>query len=169
MYPHKFDLKNDESKRKKTSPNRKYRKARNCKYESNMPNYLAAPEIISITSEPVENNIQDEQKVKQNLISEKLFSILRESPERITKKNWIKKAKKLGINIYEDNGDMKSLDKLLFHCRVMVKYVSETENCNEEEPMFKIKTLDEIADILDIEKRNKTRTELLEEIINVLQ
>lgn len=178
MDGYKSNFRNGETSSKYTSPNRKYRKARDCKYESRVPHYLPAPEIISLKSEEdkdvklIQENIESPQKninLGEDLISEKLFSILRESPDRMVEKKWRKRAKKLGVQIYDTNKVKKSLDVLLYHCQIMVQYVAEVEGMKKVEQPFKVTTIGEIADIFEIKKEGKTRDELLKEIFNSLK
>jgi len=151
------------------SPNRKYRKNRTCNYESKAPHYLPAPEIISLESKNGPGKVPSDspkkgEKTPDDLISEKIFSLLRESPDRVSEKVWKKRASSIGINTYNRDRSKKRLSVLLDNFKTAAEYLNEAEGF-EEERVFKISTIKEFAEILEIKTEDRKKEELYDEIL----
>lgn len=156
------------------SPNRKYRKNRTFNYESKTPHYLPAPELVRLSAPVAKKEANGKTKGEKTMnneavISERLISLLRESPDRVSEKLWRKRARTIGINIYNRDKSKKNLSELKNNLKAALEYIKESEGMSDKKlKIFKVSAVREFAEVIDITTGGKPRECLYNEILESL-
>ena len=154
--------------KRRSSPNRKYRKNRTYNYDSKRP--------VPIVKNNINYKNTDSEEIRKhinsNLISQELFSILQESPEQVSQKKWRKRAKICGIDLFRTDGNAKTSYELKKNFELMIEYINKLEDfekADSDYKIFKVNTIKEIADVLKIPIDGQTNSELLIKIKQSLE
>ena len=169
-----------------TSPNRKYRKRRDCNYESQLQNFNLAPHIIEKPSSPPgapaaspepraegEDPRLREIELNKELISQQLYALLQKSPNGSGDqgRRLRHKARLCGITT-RSNGKVKTEEELMENFKLVLQYISEldkfkvvTGSVRPEDKIFAVHGLAELAQIFGISVEGKSSEDLQGEIL----
>lgn len=172
-----------------TSPNRKYRKKRDCNYESQLQNFNLGARIIedppsppTTTGAPVVSPLARGQKedprlreieLNKEIISQQLYALLQKSPDdaRDQRRRLRSKAKLCGITTHI-NGKVKTGEELMENFKLVLQYISEldkfkvaTGSVRPEDKIFAVHGLAELAQIFGISGEGKSSADLQGEIL----
>jgi len=165
------------------SPNHKYKKNRDYNYESRE---ISTQEILIIESQKyLENEVEKNLEKNQKLISERLFSLLKESPPGSPKKLDTKRESGYKIDLYNiaeicgitsyKGEELKSELVLVENFKVMAEYIYSLEKLGKisgkiknKYKIFKVNNIRELGKIFGVEVEGKEVEDIYNEICEKL-